>query len=282
MQGLEHYAMRGRRQAITTVFVCGLIPLVNMLVPALMGLVLLRYGPRETLLVVAWGALPLFGWAMMGDITPLVLMLGVLGLAAVLRQSASWQYTLLAGILVGVGAEIALRLRPDFLVLLQQQVEVFMAAGTLPDQPEIAPEMMRSALISLFGLMHMFLSICLILLARWWQAVLYNPGGFQQEFHQIRLQPSVALLLMLLFLAASAGVTVLTGWIMYFLMPLFFAGLALVHGLVGLKKLSRLWLVAFYMLMLNPPLAQLLALAALIDSWYNFRGRIKAAAGPTS
>jgi len=36
------------------------------------------------------------------------------------------------------------------------------------------------------------------------------------------------------------------------------------------------------MLMLNPPLAQLLAVAALIDSWYDFRARVKASGGPTS
>jgi len=58
------------------------------------------------------------------------------------------------------------------------------------------------------------MSICLLMLARWWQAVLYNPGGFQQEFHQFKLQPAIAMMLMVLFLAASAGVTVLTGWIM--------------------------------------------------------------------
>ena len=282
MLGLARYAMNGRRQATITVFVCGLIPLLNMIVPALLGLVLLRHGPREALLVTAWAALPLFGWAMMGDITPLLLLIGVLALAAVLRQTTSWQFTLLAAILVGVGAEMALRLRPDFLVLLQQQVEAFMAAGAVPDQPVIDADVMRSALISLFGVMHMFMSICLLMLARWWQAVLYNPGGFQQEFHQIRLQPSVAMTLMVLFLAASVGVTVLTGWILYFMLPLFFAGLALVHGLVGLKKLSRLWLVAFYMLMLNPPLAQLLSVAALIDSWYDFRSRVKTSGGPTS
>lgn len=279
MRGLAQYAMSGRRQAIIAAFVCGLIPLLNMLTPALLGLVLLRHGQRETVLVTAWAALPLVGWALMGDITPLILMCGVLALAAVLRRTSSWQYTLLAGILVGVGAEMALRLRPDFLVVLQQQVEAFLAVGTLPDQPEVSPDVMRSALISLFGVMHMFMSICLLMLARWWQALLFNPGGFQQEFHQLKLQPAVAVMLMVLFVLASTGVTVLSGWIMYFLLPLFFAGLALVHGLIGLKKLSRLWLVAFYMLMLNPPLAQLLSVAALIDSWYDFRARVKAAGG---
>lgn len=274
MRGLAQYAMNGRRQAITAAFLCGLIPLANMLTPAIVGLVGLRHGPREALMVAAWAALPLFGWAMAGDITPLILLVGVLVLAAVLRRTSSWQPTMLVAILVGVGAELALRLRPEFLVLLTEQVELFLASGTA-EMPEVPPELMQGVLISLFGVMHMFLAICLLMLARWWQAVLYNPGGFQQEFHQYRLQPSVAVALMALFVLASFGITVLSGWTMYFVMPLFFAGIALVHGLIGIKKLSRLWLIAFYMLMLNPPLAQLLAVFALADSWYDFRGRIQ-------
>jgi MFS family permease len=266
--------MNGRRQAITAAFLCGLIPLANMLAPAVVGLVALRHGPREALMVAVWAALPLLGWAMAGDITPAILLVGVLALALVLRRTSSWQPTMLAAILVGVGAELALRLRPEFLVLLTEQVELFMASGAA-EMPEVPPELMQGVLVSLFGVMHMFLAICLLMLARWWQALLYNPGGFQQEFHQFRLQPPVAVGLMALFVLASFGITVLSGWTMYFVMPLFFAGVALVHGLIGIKKLSRLWLIAFYMLMLNPPLAQLLAVFALADSWYDFRGRIQ-------
>jgi MFS family permease len=266
--------MNGRRQAITVAFLCGLIPQANMLSPAIQGLVCLRHGPREALLVAAWAILPLLGWAMAGDITPLILFLGVLVLATVLRKTSSWQVTVLVGILVGVGAELALRLRPEFLALLTEQVELFLASGAA-EMPEVPAGLMQGVLISLFGVMHMFLAICLVMLARWWQALLFNPGGFQQEFHQFRLQPSVAVALMALFVLASFGITVLSGWTMYFVLPLFFAGVALVHGLVGIKKLSRLWLIAFYMLMLNPPLAQLLAVFALADSWYDFRGRIQ-------
>jgi hypothetical protein len=281
MRALAQYAMNGRRQAIVAAMLVGIIPMVNLLSPALIGLVCLRHGPREALLVGAWAVLPLLGWASAGDITPLVLLLGVLALATVLRQTSSWQHTLLAGILVGVGAELALRLRPEFLALLQQQVELFLASG-MAESPEVPAEAMRAALVSLFGVMHMFLAICLLMVARWWQALLYNPGGFQQEFHQLRLQPRVAGLLMALFVLASMGVTVLSGWVLYFVLPLFFAGLALVHGLIGMKKLSRLWLLAFYMLMLNPLLAQLLTVAALIDSFYDFRRRVTPACNQPS
>lgn len=279
MQGLARYAMIGRRQAILASGLCGLIPLFNLLVPALIALVCLRHGPRETLIVAAWAALPLIGWALAGDVIPLVLLVGVPSLAVVLRRTASWPYTLLAAILVGVGSELVLRSRPDILAVMVEVLEAFIASGGLAEQPELTPDVLRTVLISLFGIMHMFLAICLLMLARWWQARLYNPGGFRQEFHQLRLPVNVALLLVVMFLVASFAGTVLAGWVMYFMMPLFFAGLALVHGLVGLKKLSWLWLLAFYLLMLNPLVAQLLSVAALIDSWYNFRSRVKPPGG---
>ncbi|HLT63124.1 MAG TPA: hypothetical protein VKZ92_01240 [Pseudohongiella sp.] len=259
------------------ILICGLLPLFNMLSPALLGLVLLRHGYRETMLVTAWAILPLVGWAIAGDVSPLLLAAGVLALATVLRRTVSWQYTLLAAVLVGGLTEMVLRLWPQLVSLQLQQLEAFMAAGGFDTQPELTLEALQDAVMRLFGMMSMFMSIILLMLARWWQALLYNPGGFQQEFHQLKLQPSIALLLLGLLLLASFGSTVLSGWILYLWVPLFFAGLALVHGLIGLKKLSRLWLVAFYVLLLSPMMTQLLAVAAVIDSWYDFRSRIKAA-----
>lgn len=275
MRSLASYAMQGRRQATLTAFVTGLVPLVNLLTPALLGLVLLRHGPREALLISAWAILPLAGWAMAGDVTPLILAVGVLALASTLRTTGRWDITLVGAVLIGVAAEMVLRMRPDFMAQVLDRLDGMMVqdAGTV--EP-FAREDMQVLLYSLFGVVHMFLAICLAMVARWWQALLYNPGGFRQEFHGLRLPPRVAMPLAGLFLAASFGVPVLAGWVLYFVMPLFFAGLALVHGLVGLKKLSGLWLGAFYLLLLSPVVAQLLTVAALFDSWYDFRRRVEA------
>ena len=274
MRSLAQYTMQGRRQAIVATFLCGLIPIANLLTPALIGLICLRNGPQEAIRVLLWAGLPLLGWAMIGDISPLIVTLGALMMGTVLRSTGSWERTLIAAIFVGVAAEMLLRLRPEFLAQIMAQLEVMMA-GELQD--ELTLQDMQGFLFSLFGVMHMFMAICLMLLARWWQAVLYNPGGFREEFHQLRLQPRLAMLLALLFVLASFGVPVLSGWVLYFIMPMFFAGLALVHGLIGLKKMSGIWLAAFYMILLNPLVAQLLTVTALIDSWYDFRSRIRPA-----
>lgn len=275
MRSLASYAMQGRRQATLIAFVTGLVPLVNLLTPALLGLVCLRHGPREALLVGAWAILPLAGWALVGDVTPFLLAVGVLALASTLRSTGRWDVTLVGAVLIGVAAEMVLRMRPEFMANLLDQLDGMMVQNAGTVEP-IAREDMQVLLYSLFGVVHMFLAICMTMLARWWQALLYNPGGFRQEFHSLRLPPRMAMALAGLFLAASFGVPVLVGWVLYFVMPLFFAGLALVHGLVGLKRLSGLWLGAFYLLLLSPVVAQLLTVAALFDSWYDFRRRVEA------
>jgi hypothetical protein len=278
MRGLAEYAMRGRRQAILAAFITGLIPFINtVLSPALVALVILRHGWQEGAKVLVWALLPAVGWAIVGDMTHLVVLLGVSALAVILHRTGSWQISLLAAILVGVAAELVLVVNPQFVAMLQQQLEVLLASSSETAELATQAEDMRAFLGTLFGVMSMFLAICLLILARWWQSILYNPGGFGEEFRQLRLDYRIAAGLMLLFVLANFGAPLLQGWMMYFMLPLFFAGLALVHGIAALRKASRLWMIVFYVVLMNPLTAQILTIAALIDSWYNFRGRIKPA-----
>ena len=47
MRGLAEYVMTGRRQAMIAVMLLGLIPLVNLLNPVVVGLIALRKGLQE-------------------------------------------------------------------------------------------------------------------------------------------------------------------------------------------------------------------------------------------
>ena len=119
-----------------------------------------------------------------------------------------------------------------------------------------------------------------LLLARWWQAILYNPGGFRSEFHELRLHANVALAG---FLAISSSVLLggdsvdAVDYLALLLMSAgLIQGLALVHGATRLRNGSIGWLVAMYMLMLIA-LAQtvtILAAAGLADVWFDFRTRL--------
>ncbi|MEX2470176.1 MAG: hypothetical protein WD396_10505, partial [Pseudohongiellaceae bacterium] len=271
MRGLAEYVMAGRRQAIITVVLLGLVPLVNLLSPVAVGLVMLRKGPREALIVLAWAILPLVGWAILGDVVPLILVFGIGGLAWLLRETESWEFTLLAAIVVGVGVELWFRIQPAVLDTLFQQLEAYLASNQVQ---EVQMEQVRAVLPSIIGSVYMFLAVSLLILTRWLQAALYNPGGFRKEFHSLRIEQKVALVLIVLMLLASFGIIVPESWVMYFVIPLLVAGVALVHGMVGLRELSSMWLVAFYALLMLPIVVQMVVLAALVDSWYDFRGRV--------
>ena len=90
MRGLAEFVMKDSRYAAATVLLIGLIPLVNMLSPVLVGLSIMRRGLAGTFFLIAWALIPLMGWSLYGDAIPLILLFGVGAAAWVLRASDSW------------------------------------------------------------------------------------------------------------------------------------------------------------------------------------------------
>jgi len=273
MRGLAEFVMSGRKQAIMAVIFLGLIPLVNLLNPVVVGLMVLRKGVLEVAIIFAWAILPIGAWAIVGDIAPLIMLFGISGLAWLLRETESWETTLLATIAIGLSVEIYLRLQPAVLDGLFQQLELLLVTNNLQG---IQLEDIRESIGSFIGVGYMFLAIVLLMLARWMQATLFNPGGFQKEFHQLHIGQKTALGLAGLIFLGSYQLVIPQSWVFYFILPLLFSGIALVHAVVVKKKLSSLWLVIFYILLIVlPTVLQLLVLLALVDSWYDFRSRLQ-------
>ncbi len=272
MRGLAEYVMTGRRQATIAVLLLGLIPLANLLSPAIVGLVTLRKGFKEGVVIFAWAILPVVAWAAAGDVVPLMMLIGLVPLAALLRETESWEFVLLAAIAVGLMVEFYFRLQPQVLDVLISQVDEYLQSN---NQQGINREQVRNVMLSVMGAVYMFLSIVLLMLSRWMQAALYNPGGFQQEFHRLRIEQKVALPLVGVMLLMSFGEFIPSGWVLYLVLPLIISGAALVHGVVALKKMPGMWLVTFYLVLMLPYMVQFLVLLALIDSWYDFRSRLQ-------
>lgn len=276
MQTLAGFAMKGRRQAILAAVLLGLFPVINFLSAPIVALICLRHGKSEGLIVLAWAILPALGWAVLGDMIPLLLLLGIVVLAFVLRSTGSWEATLLSSIGVGIGAQLGLQLKPDFVVVMQQQIEQLMNNPELQGQfTAVPPEQLQQLLMVFFGTMLMFLALLLLMLARSWQAKLFNPGGFRDEFHRLRLSWKASAALLLLFVLVSLGSDELQQLSLYFVLPLLVAGAALVHGIVGLRRWPAAVLVIFYATLFSPIMTQILILAAITDSWYDFRARLR-------
>ena len=251
----------------------GLIPLVNLLNPVVVGLMVLRKGVLEVAIIFAWAILPIGVWAIVGDIAPLIMLFAISGLAWLLRETESWEFTLLATIAIGLSVEIYLRVQPAILDGLFQQLELLLVTNNLQG---IQLEDLRESMGSFIGVGYMFLAIVLLILARWMQASLFNPGGFQKEFHQLRIGQKTALGLAGFIVLGSYQLLIPQSWVFYLILPLLFSGIGLVHAVVDNKKLSSLSLIAFYALLIVLPIVlQLIVLLALVDSWYDFRSRLQ-------
>ncbi len=119
-----------------------------------------------------------------------------------------------------------------------------------------------------------------IMAARWWQSLLFNPGGFRREFYALALPRSLMLAVLAglgLLVAGQAEPGSLALDLLILLMFLYlFQGLAVIHRTVAGRKLAQGWLVGMYLLLLILPQALLfVACLGMVDSW-----RIRALPGP--
>jgi hypothetical protein len=296
VKSIATFIMRGRSSAIliaaTTAVLFWLFPPFLIVSGAVVALVTLRHGPAEGALLVALAGLgaTVLTTLVVGAPWPMVQILAVCWLplwilALVLRATVSLARTLqiaaamsLAGVLgfYGVLGDPAIwwegvlgRWERELAALaptadrstLNQVLELL--KGWAPFMPG---QMVSAALLFV---------VLGLLLGRWWQALLFNPGGFRPEFHELRLGRPLALGMLALF-----GAALLTGW-----MPLTngvlvlgtlytVQGIALAHALIFKLQLSSAWLVLFYLLLV-PLLSQLVMALGIADAWADFRGRIR-------
>ncbi|MCY4016134.1 MAG: hypothetical protein OXE54_08345 [Gammaproteobacteria bacterium] len=271
LRALAEYVMAGRRQAATAIVLLGLPPLVNLLPPMLVAMVILRKGLPAGSFLLLWAMLPVGFWLFIGNAVPLLVLTGVTMLACVLRATQSWQSVALTSIAVGAMFEIFLRAQPLVLDLLFEQMDLYIRANNLEG---VSLADARQLMTTLAAAIYMVLSVALVMLGRSMQAMVINPGGFRQEFHQFRLRQPVALALVGMIVLINLVAALPGSWALYPGWPLALAGLALAHALVARRKASALWLVAMYFLLVFPAMLYLLVLAAIIDSWYDFRARL--------
>ncbi len=283
MRGLAELAMRSPKHSVFLAMIFASIPMLFWLSAAIVSLVILRRGISQGLVVLMWALLPGIAWAAMGQFTVVTGLIVTVGLASVLRQTLSWQKTLLA--LLPMGGLLALilaQLVPQQISELSETVMLFIAelnkqsGQTTVDLGESLKPLVTYGVMGIITWFNLVSCLMGLVLARFWQAQLYNPGGFREEFHGIRLSLTISMLLLALTLAGSMLSPVMVVLVPVASLPLFIAGLALVHGLVGIRKLGSIWLVAMYtMLMLVAQLAYpVIILTACLDSLFDFRTRV--------
>ena len=280
MKGLAEFVMRGRFQALLVTVAGSGSLMFCWISAAVVALVILRKGVAAGLWLVFWGLLPagVLAYAV-GDSGPLSLLLGTTALAIVLRNTVNLPLAVLASVAVGgltglamvvfAGASLEqiVTYFGEFLASLEQQL-------SQGDQQVVLARPDATQIAGMMGVGAGMTSVLCLLLARYWQALLYNPGGFGGEFKALYYPPAVAALLALLTVGlASMGASYRT-WAMICVIPLMFAGLALVHARAEVRGQGKGWLAVFYVAwLIFDPVKLLVLFAAIADSWMKFRQR---------
>lgn len=280
MKGLAELVMRGRLQALLVVVAGASSLLFCWISAAAIALVTLRKGAGAGLWLFMWALLPAGTLVyLFGDSGPLLLLAGTMALALVLRATVNLSLAVLSA--VGVGAVTGLALIAFSGAYLDQMVAYFSEfLASLEEQLSQggqAMELPRPDAVQIAGMLgagSATMSVLCLLLARYWQALLYNEGGFSAEFKAIYYPAAVSsVLVVAAFALYGLGLQYRT-WAMICLIPLTFAGLALLHARAQMRGQGTGWLTGFYIAWLVfDPVKLLVVLFAIADSWLNFRQR---------
>ena len=298
MRGLAYFAMRGRSQAAMAATALALlallVPLLSILSSAVVALVVMRKGLADGLLVGAISALAsgLLAYLMLGSSLPVVgfmlmLWLPVWVLGAMLRSTRSlgmaMQWALGFGLLL-IGSFYWQLGEPQaqWAEILRSVAEGFVESQMMAaDQSQAFVQVMAAWMNGIFAAGFYFQLLLALLLARNWQSQLYNPGGFREEFHDLRagrMLGIVALPLLGLTLLMGTDAPALVRDVGLLLVPLFFLqGLAVAHAVVARTGMHVGWLIALYVLFfVAMPYAEVLVvLIGLADVFTDFRGRVR-------
>lgn len=283
MRALAELIMRGRAQACGVALLGWLLPLVS---PATVGLVSLRKESSEGLIVALWALLPWLALYFAGDVSPLIVLLPlavlvvVSAVANVLRSSASWQWTLVIASIVSAIAAISTGFiaSAEVDLVVVAIAEFFAEIGAqqaISGELDFTPD--RTFVLGLFAWLIGSTAVCGLFVSRWWQSLLFNPGGFQKEFHEFRLDKSVAVILIAFVIAGVVLPLAYRPWVELMSLPLLIAGVAVVHSSVKMMNMGVHWLGLMYfgLLFIGPTGTVLIGLG-LVDSILNLRSRLAA------
>ena len=286
------YILSGRPQAIATTAFSALAsllipPLVYLISGPVLGLITLRKGPAAGLQtwVAALLLLQLFAWlaglpAELGLMYALTVWLPVWAAATVLRLTGRQGLLLLALVVAAMLFIVAVYLTVGDVAAFWRQGLDLMLEKALPPaniaeyQAALRPMMpLLNALLAVALMLNIFSSV---LLARWWQARLFNPGAFQREFHALQLParvlPLSGLVFILMWIPAEPWQAMFRDIMALLLCMYLLKGIAAAHRGVAALRRPSFWLVSMYcLLVLVPQTGLLLACVGMIDTYRFWR-----------
>ncbi len=296
LQGIAKFAMQGRWQSAVVIAAMSLMalmfPPVSYLASGSIALCTLRAGPKEGITVLmmatvvfAIAATFLLNQPFLAGLFLISSWLPVYGITLILGYTRSLAASLLVatglGILLVVGTYLFLPSPAEWwLQMMTPLVEMLKAQPNWQLEQAETQAFVATLSSMMTGLLvaGLFVNVVLgLLLGRAWQAGLYNPGGFAEEFQQLQLGkvPAVLMVAIMVITLLPSDWPLLQDCLPILLVLFAVQGVAVVHAVVRLQKKHKACLIVMYILLLimMPQMAVLLALIGVLEQWFNFRQR---------
>lgn len=290
MRGLAEFIMRGRWQALAVAVLGSGSLLFGWISAAAIALVTLRKGTASGGWLVLWAMLPAaIVAAMSGDMGSVMLLLVAFCLSVILRETVSLPLALITSVplaMLGGLALIALNgpFLEDLVATFNQALRQLEQDMTSDQQGELAFTSLAVPQVgALLAIGNTVVAVLAVLLGRYWQALLYNPGGFGEEFRALRLPQGAVV-----SLVALGTVLWLQGdewrvWSAVAVMPLTVVGFALVHAYAAHTDKGVTWLTLMYTLwIVLDPIKWVWLGFVMADVFVDFRARWQNTSGGDS
>ena len=288
MNFIATYIMRGRMQAMIVASSLALLslimPPVSIISSATVALVTLRLGAFEGVIILGWSALAarLLGFFATGNfqfafLYVMILWLPVWLISIVLRESRRLSLAIEIAVSVGILGVIGFYLYSSepagmWSAVLEQMIPVDVPMDEIQDKINILVHYMTGIVAAgtvlglLFGLF----------LGRWWQANLFYPGGFKQEYLLISTKTwlSIASVAIVGVALVSSGEVSEIAWNISILLFILYTvtGTSVLHTYFATFKLGRYMVPMLYItLFLMPHLMLLVVVVGVSDPWLDLR-----------
>ncbi len=290
---MASFIMAGRKQAaffiILSTLLSLILPPVGLFSGAAIALITLRIGWQQGLIYTLLGSavLAIVTYlfkqdASLGITAGLIGWLPIVFFASFLAQTGSWQRTLQALLAVTIAGVLLFHLyQPDPALFWQAMLEQFkpLLQEAYKLSGSEADELIQGMVGWMTGVFAAAIAVTValaLLLARHWQAMLYNLGGFGKEFRQLSVGKIPAIVMVLCIVLAIVGSTLAVEILIIAVGVFMLQGIAVAHSVVHQLEMKAGWLVALYMLLfvLLAQMFVLLAAFGIIDNFIDFRGKI--------
>lgn len=290
MHWVASYIMRGRLEACLLAATMAMLSLLLMPLSVFssgaVALVTLRKGGYEGLIVLFCAGLAASVLATVIQVPYFFVLLfmaffwlPVWLISIVLREGRHISLAVEIAVFIGIAGVIAYYLINTDPAAMWKQVMPKMVPPNAPvDNVQKMIDLLAPYMTGIAAASAVFSMLLGLFLGRWWQALLYNPGGFKQEFLGLRARQRIAIICISVIAVAaiSSGVLSEIAWNTAILMVVLYLviGVAVLHTLFSRMKIGQFAVPMFYITLFLIPHSLLpVALVGFSDTWLDIRNR---------